>query len=169
MKKAVLPLLSMMFALTGCNNASPEMKDEDVSAEFRPRIEKLLAGWSTLDTKNVAGYYAKDAGLTFFDVAPLKYSGWADYAKGFGQGAAMWKSIKITLGDLQATRTGNIVWAAYTAPSEIEPKEGALMKAITRNTDVFEKRGDDWMIVHEHVSIPFEPPPPPPPTPAKKR
>jgi ketosteroid isomerase-like protein len=91
----------------------------------------------------------------------MKYSGWAEYEQGFQQVASTWKSIKINLGDFQATRNGNIAWAVYTTPFEIEPKEGAVMKATTRNTDIFEKRGEDWIIVHEHVSAPLEPPPPP--------
>ncbi|HZT28641.1 MAG TPA: nuclear transport factor 2 family protein [Bryobacteraceae bacterium] len=159
--KNLLPC-SLMLLLAGCATTPPEVaKDQDVTAEFRSRIEKILAGWSTLDIKNVAPYYAKDAGLVFFDVAPLKYSGWAEYEKGFQQVSATWKSIKLALGDFQATRSGNIVWAVYTSPIEIEPKVGPVMKAVTRATDIFERRGDDWIIVHEHVSAPFEPPQPP--------
>ena len=165
--KKIFPCSLMLLA--GCATTPPDVaKDQDVTLEFKPRIEKILAGWSTLDIKNVAPFYAKDAGLVFFDVAPLKYSGWTEYEKGFQQVASTWKAIKISLGDLQATRNGNIVWAVYTAPLEIEPKEGAVMKAVTRNTDIFERRADDWIIVHEHVSAPFEPAPPPAATAKKK-
>ena len=161
---------SLLLLLGGCAATPPESpKDQDVSAEFKPRVEKTLAGWSTMDSKNVAPYYAKDPGLTFFDVAPLKYSGWAEYDKGFQEMIAAWKSVKITLGDFKATRNGNVVWAVYTAPVEIQPKQGALMKGVTRNTDIFEKKGDDWLITHEHVSLPFEAPPPPKPMPAKTK
>jgi ketosteroid isomerase-like protein len=40
------------------------------------------------------------------------------------------------------------------------------MKGEARSTDIFEKRGNDWVIIHEHVSVPM--PEPPPPAPAKK-
>lgn len=159
--KTILPCM-LLLLLAGCATAPPEAaKSQDAAVEFKPLIEKLLAGWSTLDTKNVALFYAKDAGLVFFDIAPLRYSGWAEYEKGFQQVAGMWKSIKINLGDFQAARNGNVAWAVYTAPFEIEPKEGAVMKGISRNTDIFEKRGSDWLIIHEHVSAPFESAPPP--------
>jgi ketosteroid isomerase-like protein len=158
----------LLLALASCGSGPTELaKGQDATAEFKPIVEKLLAAWSTLDTKNPAPFYAKDAGLTFYDIAPLKYTGWAEYEAGFQKIAGSWKSIKLTLNpDLQATRNGNYAWATYTATFEVVPKEGEPMKADARSTDIFEKRGDDWVIIHEHVSAPMPEPPPPPP--AKK-
>jgi len=158
----------LMLTLAGCGTAPTEpAKSQDATSELKPIVEKLLAGWATLDTKNPAPFYAKDAGLSFYDIAPLKYTGWADYEAGFQKVAGSWKSMKLTLNpDMQATRNGNIAWATYTAMFEIEPKEGAVMKGEARSTDIFEKRGNDWVIIHEHVSVPM--PEPPPPAPAKK-
>lgn len=158
----------LLLTLAGCGPAPTEpARSEDAASELKPIVEKVLAGWATLDPKNPAPFYAKDAGLTFYDIAPLKYTGWADYEAGFQKIAASWKSMKLTLNpDLQATRNGNIAWATYTAAFEIEPKEGAVMKGEARTTDIFEKRGADWIIIHEHVSAPM--PEPPPPAPAKK-
>ncbi len=158
----------LVLLLAGCAAPPQNAKNQDASAELRPIVEKMLAGWSTLDTKNVSRFYAKDADLVFFDVVPLKYSGWTEYERGFQQISATWKSIKVTVGDFQATRNGNISWAVYTTPVEIMPKDGAVMKGVTRNTDIFEKRGNDWIIIHEHVSAPLEPAPPPTAT-GKKR
>ena len=159
-----------MLTLAGCGTAPTEpAKSQDATSELKPIVEKVLAAWSTLDPKNPAPYYAKDAGLAFFDIAPLKYSGWAEYEAGFQKLASGWKSMKLTLHpDLQAARNGNIAWATYTATFEIEPKEGAAMKGDARSTDVFEKRGNDWIIVHEHVSAPMPEPPPPAAAPGKK-
>jgi hypothetical protein len=53
----------------------------------------------------------------------------------------VWKSIKISLDELQATRNENVAWAVYTAPFEIDPNEGALMKGVSRHTDIFEEHG----------------------------
>ncbi len=165
--KSTLSFL-LLLTLAGCGSAPTEpAKTQDASAELKPIVEKVLSGWATLDPKNPAPYYAKDAGLTFYDIAPLKYTGWAEYEAGFRKEAAAWKSMKLNLNpDLQATRSGNIAWATFTAAFEIEPKEGAVLKGEARSTDIFEKRGNDWIIIHEHVSAPM--PEPPPPEPAKK-
>ena len=151
----------LLLILAGCGSAPTEtLKSQDAVSELKPIVEKLLPAWATLDTKNPAPFYAKDVGLTFYDIAPLKYTGWADYEAGFRKIAGAWKSMKLTLNpDLQATRNGNIAWATYTATFEIEPKEGAVMKGEARTTDIFEKRGNDWVIIHEHVSAPMPEPP----------
>ena len=45
-------------------------------------VESYYAAWNTLNTDNPARFYAKDANIVFFDVAPLKYKGWAEYKRG---------------------------------------------------------------------------------------
>ena len=44
-------------------------------------MQKIWDGWSTLDTANVAQYYASGP-HTFFDIAPLKYNSWDEYQAG---------------------------------------------------------------------------------------
>ena len=159
-----LPLLLLLLTLVACApTPAPEVpKNQDAAAELKPVIERVLAGWTSLDPKNSAPFYAKEAGLTFYDIAPLKYVTWAEYEAGFQKIAASWKSLKLSLNpDLQATRNGNIAWASYTVAFEIEPKEGAAVKGDARSTNVFEKRGNDWIIIHEHVSVPMPEPPTP--------
>src|ERR1044071_6063740 len=51
-------------------------------AEFKKLIEGYYAAWSSLNPENPAKYYAKDAGLIFYDIAPLKYNDWAEYKEG---------------------------------------------------------------------------------------
>ena len=163
----IAPFL-LILTLAGCGSAPTEpASSQDAASELKPIVEKVLAGWATLDTKNVAPLYAKDAGLTFYDIAPLKYTGWAEYEAGFQKIAGGLKSMKLTLHpDLQATRNGSIAWTTFTMAFELEPKEGPVMKGDARSTNIFEKRGSDWIIIHEHISAPM--PEPPPPAPAKK-
>ncbi len=120
-------------------------------------MEKVCAAWATLDASKPARYYAKDPDLVFFDVAPpLKYKGWQEYEDGFRKTATEWKSLKLSLGpDFKAYKSGNFAWLTYTLDFEIEPKDGAPMKAQARGTDILEKRGNEWLIIHEHVSAPI--------------
>jgi ketosteroid isomerase-like protein len=39
--------------------------------------------------------------------------------------------------------------------------DGSRLKIDARWTSVWEKRGDTWLIVHEHFSMPLPEPPPP--------
>lgn len=40
-------------------------------------LERVAAAWSTMDIEKVVPFYAKDPGLVFFDVVPLKNVGWS--------------------------------------------------------------------------------------------
>jgi ketosteroid isomerase-like protein len=70
--------------------------------------------------------------------------------------------------DFKAFKNGNIAWATFTSSFEITPKTGDVMKGEGRNTEVLEKRGNDWVIVHDHASSPMPDTPPPPPAKKKK-
>lgn len=160
--KKLLALVAGTWMLVGCGGPD---KPVDATAELRPYMDKVYAAWQTLDVAKAAPYYAKDTNLVFFDVAPLQFKGWNEYEASFRKTSADWKSIELTMGkDFKATKSGNIAWATYTMAFNITPKEGAPMKGETRGTDILEKRGENWVIVHEHVSAPsMEPTPPPAP------
>jgi ketosteroid isomerase-like protein len=153
-------LAAAALILAGCGT---DTKTVDATAEFKPKIEKVAAAWHTLDIAKVAPFYAKDAGLAFFDVEPLKYTGWREYEEGSRKTMADWKSLKLVVNpDLKAYKHGDIAWATYTMGYEVETKTGETTKAETRVTDLFEKRGEDWLMVHEHTSVPWVMPAPAP-------
>ena len=160
-KLVTIPLL--LLGLTGCATDTGTAKKEeataqpqDVTVEFRPLADKMVAAWSTLDASKAAPYYAKDADLAFFDATPLKYKGWQEYADGFSKATGDWKSLTIAINpDFRATREGNVVWATCTAHFEMTPKKGNVMSMDGRMTEIWEKRGDTWLSVHEHVSVPM--------------
>ena len=42
-------------------------------------MQKIMDGWDTLKTENVAGFYQQGPDHVFFDDSPLKYNGWQEY------------------------------------------------------------------------------------------
>ena len=136
--------------------SSSKSNDTGEAAQFRARIQQLYDAWSEFDPSKAAKFYAKDANLTFFDIAPMKYTGWNEYAAGVPKAFADYKSGKFTVGDdLQVHRHGNLTWATCTWTGDLTKKDDTLEKAAGRYTVVFEKRGKDWLIVHEHMSAPL--------------
>jgi len=88
----------LALALPAQSQPRPDQKQLPGSnAEIRATLEKLYAAWSDLDPVKAASFYAKDADLTFFDVAPMKYNAWAEYAAGVPQAFAAYRSGKFTL------------------------------------------------------------------------
>lgn len=128
-----------------------------LAAEFKVMIDQYYTAWSTLDPDKAAKYYAKDADLIFYDVAPLKYNSWAEYRAGVIKAfTETMSSGKLTpMDDLKVTQRGNIVWTTVTFHLSAKPKAGGAMEVDCRHTAIWEKRGAKWLIVHEHVSAPL--------------
>ena len=163
--KKLLALIAGSWMLVGCGGPD---KPVDATAEVRPFMEKVYANWQSMDIAKIAPYYAKDASLVYFDIAPLQYKGWAEYESGFRKASADWKSLQVTFDPgLKASKSGNIAWVTYTLSLVITPKEGEPIKAQARGTDILEKRGENWVIIHEHVSVPMAETAPPPAPQAK--
>lgn len=128
--------------------------------DFRGLLQRLYDAWSDLDPAKAAPFYAKEAHNVFFDITPLKYTGWAQYAEGVPKAFAAYASGRFTLGkDLQVHRYGSHAWATATWTAELLKKDGTRENAEGRYTVVLEKRGDDWLVVHEHMSVPAAPRP----------
>ncbi|MBZ5595684.1 MAG: nuclear transport factor 2 family protein [Acidobacteriia bacterium] len=134
-----------------------QSKTSNDTAEFKALIQHYWEGWSTLNTDNVASLYSQDPDAVFFDVAPLKYNGWAEYKEGFKKAFATAASASIAANDdLKVTRRGKIAWTSNTFHGTVNQKEGPPMQLTGRQTDIWEKRGGHWIIVHEHISAPLQ-------------
>jgi len=165
MKKLVCALLLLMmssgvFAQTQTMSKTQERKERvaAVHEEFKKIVDAYYAAWNTGSTVQPSEYYAKDAELVFYDVAPLKYKSWKEYSAGveknFFQAAT---SVKLIPGDdLKVTRRGTITWTTLTFRLTAAMKDGKNLDLVCRHTAIWEKRGGRWLIVHEHVSAPLQ-------------
>ncbi|HXZ78560.1 MAG TPA: nuclear transport factor 2 family protein [Terriglobales bacterium] len=121
-------------------------------------MQEILAAWSTMDPANAAPYYDQSSNNVFFDILPMKYSGFANYAKGAADVLAGFRSLTFTLGnDAQVHLHGSLAWATATWGLTGTLKTGNKAAMDGRWTVVWEKKGDRWLIVHEHVSVPSPP------------
>ena len=149
-------LISLAFAPQIGQTAEPEQKAAQPGSNLVALMQKILEAWETMDPATPASFYAKEAGHVFYDIAPLKYTGWAEYAEGVKKVLAGFSSIKFTLGnDAQAHQRGNLAWGTATFRLDAVTKDGTTEGLDGRWTVLWEKRGKDWLIVHEHVSFPF--------------
>jgi ketosteroid isomerase-like protein len=156
--RAVLVLVMLILAFASSSDrANLASARSDEQAEFKTLIQRYYAAWNTLDTNNPDQYYAKDADLIFYDIAPLKYNGWSQYKESVQKN--LFETIsagKLTpADDLKITRRGNVAWTTLTFHFYAKPKAGAEINLDCRHTAIWEKRGGKWLIVHEHVSAPL--------------
>lgn len=149
-------LLAFFGGLLTFAGARAQQKATD-DATFRKLIEAYCAAWSSGNTANAAKFYAKDDSLIFYDVAPFSYTGWKNYEIGvkkeFLDTAA---AVSLTAGkDLKVTRHGNIAWTTVSMHLSDKTKDGKTIEAEIRYTGIWEKRGKNWLLVHEHLSAPL--------------
>jgi ketosteroid isomerase-like protein len=155
--KRPFPVLLCLLALTLSAIAQPPKPPTKKSAAppDKSYLQKIWDGWSTLDTANVARFYASGP-HTFFDIAPLKYDSWEEYEKGVQAVVSGYKSAKFTLNDDAVIHPhGDLVWATATVKEEMTSKADKVDMGNFRWTVVFENQDGKWMIVHEHVSAPL--------------
>ncbi|HEX8089172.1 MAG TPA: nuclear transport factor 2 family protein [Blastocatellia bacterium] len=147
----------LLIVLAGAAHTAGAAAKQAPDAEFKSLIDRYYAAWSTLNVDNVDQFYAKDADLIFFDIAPLQYKGWAEYKEGVKKAFfAVITSGKLTPNnDLRVSRHGNAVLTVVTFHLSATPKAGGSMELDGRHTAIWEKRGGKWVIVHEHVSAPL--------------
>ena len=156
-KSALAATVVLMIVLSASAHMKKAPAKTALEAEFKTMIDQYYTAWSTLDPDKAAKYYAKDADLIFFDVAPLKYNGWGEYRAGVMKAfTETMSSGKLTpKDDLKVTQRGSIVWTTVTFHLSATPKAGGSMELDCRHTAIWEKRGGKWLIVHEHVSAPL--------------
>lgn len=153
MRRTVTALAFCLFASSLLAQQAPD----------RATLEKVLAAWATMDPARAGEFYSKDAGRLYFDIAPVKYDGWAAYEKGVRELFKTMKSISFKLNDdAQVHRAGNTAWGAATVATDVVNNDGSNMHLDARWTSIWEKHGGKWLIVHDHFSAPLPEPPPAP-------
>jgi ketosteroid isomerase-like protein len=136
---------------------APAKQPANDDSTFRKLTDDYCAAWSSGNTDIVAKFYAQESDLIFYDVTPFSYHGWKEYVPGVHKAlldnAA---EAKLTAGkDLRVTRHDNFAWTTVPMHFYEKTKDGKVMEAELRYTGIWEKRGSDWLLVHEHISAPM--------------
>jgi ketosteroid isomerase-like protein len=126
-------------------------------ATFRRLIEDYCAAWSSGNAEAPARFYAKDNGLVFYDLAPFAYHGWKEYHDGVQRElfANMASGSLLPGRDLKVTRRGTLAWTTVSMHFSEKTRDGKTMETQVRYTGIWEKRGTNWLLVHEHLSTPM--------------
>jgi len=153
-------VLYVVFALAGglltFVGARAQQKATD-DAMFRKLTDAYCLAWSTGNADAPAKFYAKEDGLVFYDLAPFAYGNWKEYHEGvqkeFLESAS---SLQLTAGkDLKVRRRGIVAWTTVPMHLSVKTKDGKSSEADVRYTGIWEKRGTNWLLVHEHLSVPM--------------
>ena len=147
---------AFLGALVTFAGARAQQKASDDNT-FRKLLDAYCGAWSSGNPDNAAKFYAKDAHLVFYDVAPFSYTGWKEYNSGVHELLSTHvDSLALTVDkDLKVTRHGTIAWTTVSMHAAAKLKNGSSIDTPVRYTGIWEKHGKTWLLVHEHLSAPL--------------
>jgi ketosteroid isomerase-like protein len=155
MRKSLLALILILGGTCLAQTHKP-MKKPVSGGPDKAYMQQIWDAWATLDPSHAAPFYASGP-HTFFDIAPLKYSSWAEYEAGVKPMLATIKSATLTVNDdAEVHRHGDMTWGTATIKEDALMKNGKHEMATFRWTVVWEKQDGKWLIVHDHTSQPLQ-------------
>ena len=156
-----LSLIALVAACVGCATAPPPAPAPDTTAQDQAAIkaieDKFTAAFNAKDTNAIMSLYVPDQSLIVFDASvPRQYTGAAAYTKDWNDFWAMYPGpAKIDLSDLDITTGGNVAYSHSIQHATLTDKKGKKMEFTVRTTDGYKKVNGQWLISHEHVSVPL--------------
>ncbi|HMK29037.1 MAG TPA: nuclear transport factor 2 family protein [Terriglobales bacterium] len=162
--RSLLAVTILLLIAGFCPAQQPAAGGKSASSALQspsPKLmQEILDAWSTMNPANAAPYYDQRPTDVFFDILPMKYSGFAEYERGAAEVLAAFRSVNFALGkDTRIHAHGTLVWATATWSLTGTLKNGNKTAMDGRWTVLWEKRANRWLIVHEHFSVPAPPPP----------
>jgi uncharacterized protein (TIGR02246 family) len=160
MKIRELFLIACVAVCVGCNTAPPPAPVVDTTAQDQTAIKALednfTAAFNARDTKAIMALYVPDQSLIVFDASvPLQYTGADAYTKDWNDFWAMFPGkTNFTMSDLDITVGGNVAYSHSIQHVSTTDKKGKKMEMKVRVTDGYKKVNGQWLISHEHVSVP---------------
>ena len=160
MKMKAMFLIALVAGCVGCSTAPCPAPPPDTTAQDQAAIkaleDKFTTAFNAKDTTAIMSLYVPDDSLIVFDAAiPRQYTGAAAYAKDWNDFWTMFPgSATFTLSDLDVTVGGNVAYSHSIQHATMTDKKGKKMDMTVRVTDGYKKINGQWLISHEHVSVP---------------
>jgi len=97
-------------------------------------------------------HWAED--VLWFDIPPFASKGIQPALKMFNKVFSSFRSCKVDILETDVMMNGNMGIVCTIQKVNIVLKNGDTKLVLVRQTDCFEKRNNDWQLIHQHASIP---------------
>jgi len=149
---------ALMAGCLGCATtpaADTRAKDE---ADIKALEDRFLAAFKAKDLNAIMACYVPDQSLIVFDATPPRqYTGAAAYRKDFEDFFAGFQGpMDATLSDVDVTVGGDVAYGHSIQHVTTTDKAGKKVELTVRVTDGYKKVNGQWLISHEHVSVPVD-------------
>ena len=160
---SLLMILGLSLALASTAAAQKKKKQKDETpptppANFLPDeqridglISEMLGAWQIGDIDKLHKAYADDVSVVSGLWGP-PVMGWNSYLASYQAQRARTHQVRMERTNTLVRVAGPTAWASYQWEFA-GVVDGQPTTAQGQTTLVFQKRGDDWVIVHNHTSI----------------
>jgi len=113
-------------------------------------LSEMLGAWQLGDIEKMHAKYADDVSMVNGSWAP-PVIGWTNYVAIYQQQRARMQQVRLERSNTYIKVSGNIGWACYQWDFS-GLVDGQPAQSQGHTTVVVQKRGDHWVIVHNHTS-----------------
>ena len=148
---------AVMIAMVMCVTPAAAQPTDD-EAKIRALKNQFAAAVNAKDLDAIMKVYLPDETLFVFDVVPPRqYVGAKAYRKDWEDFLALFKGPpKFEITDLQITAADPLGYSHSIQHVSGTDTKGEPIDLTVRLTDVYRKINGNWLIVHEHVSVPVD-------------
>lgn len=116
-------------------------------------IGEMLGAWQLGDVEKLHSHYADDVNVVNGMWAP-PVVGWPSYLASYQSQRARAQQVRLDRSNtlIRIAPSGNVAWASYQWEFTAVV-DGVPSSAFGHTTLIFEKRNDNWLIVHNHTSL----------------
>jgi uncharacterized protein (TIGR02246 family) len=157
MKTSIAATLTLLAAAAFGTPAATAQPAND-EAKIRALDARFAAAFNAKDADAIMKVYVPNSSLVVFDVVPPRqYVGADAYRKDWQDFFAHVKGpLKFEISDLAVTTDGRLGYShSIQRVSGTDSKDQPIDLTV-RVTDVYRKINGNWLIVHEHVSVPVD-------------
>lgn len=152
---------ALAACLAGCAPPPPPPAVDTSAADqaaIRMLEDKFAAAFNAKDANAIMALYSSSDDLVVFDVVPPRqYTGWAAYKKDWEDTFAAFPGpVVFQVNDLSITAGGDVAYSHSIQSASMTDKKGKKTALTVRVTDGYKKVNGQWLIAHEHASIPVD-------------
>ncbi len=160
MKRQLAGVAVLLLAAASTLQAAPtdEQRIEEV-------ITAVVEAYRTGDAATLGRHYAADVTVVPADYNPI-IEGWSNVEPGFRLASSAFARLELLRENTRIVHRGKLAWASYQW--RLAGARGQEMVQVQGHTTlILEKRGGQWLIVHNHTSMVPTGPAPSPAAPPK--
>jgi uncharacterized protein (TIGR02246 family) len=150
---AAVAICATVSALSFCPAAKA-----DAQSDIKALEDRFIAAVKAKDLDAIMKVYVPDETLLVFDVVPPRqYVGAAAYRTDWQEFLESFNGpIAYDLSDLDITADANLAYGHSIQHVVGTDKQGNKLDLTVRVTDVYKKINGDWLVIHEHLSVPVD-------------